>query len=134
MTACICYGSMVGANGSFFRQGSLIRNGTPLPVQWANMLLHVDDDSMRCPSAEVHYHLEDGTTTTVRIETIGGMLGVTRQRVGWESVGDVSVDGTPGGWGFLEANTNPRNGQDPPAFVLADTLTNGVVRPERETP
>ena len=29
----------------------------------------------------------------MRIETIGGMIGVTAQRYGWESVGDVSVDG-----------------------------------------
>ena len=65
----------------------------------------------------------------VRIETIGGMIGATSQRYGWESVGDVRVDGEPGGWGFLETNLNARNGQSPPAFVLADALTNGVTRP-----
>ena len=84
------------------------------------MLVHVDDDSVRCPSAEVRYTLEDGGTTTVRIDTIGGMIGVTAQRYGWESVGDVSVDGVPGGWGFLETNLNARNGAGPPAFVLAE--------------
>ena len=98
------------------------------------MLLHLDDDSMRCPSAEVRYHLADGTTTTVRIETIGGMLGVTRQRFGWESVGDVSLDGEPGGWGFLEANTNPRQGDHPPVFVLGDALANGITRPLEDAP
>jgi hypothetical protein len=123
------YGSMVGANGSFFRQGSLVRDGQPAEVASADMLVHVDDDSLRCPSAEVSYHLTDGTTTTVRIDTIGGMIGSTRQRFGWESVGDASLDGEPGGWGFLETNINPRNGQQPPAFVLADALTNGVIRP-----
>ena len=92
------------------------------------MLVHIDDDSLRCPSAEVRYDLADGSTTTVRIDTIGGMIGATRERFGWESVGDVSVDGEPGGWGFLEVNNNPRNGEQPPAFVLADALTNGVVR------
>ena len=93
------------------------------------MLLHVDDDSVRCPSAEVSFHLESGGTTTVRIDTMGGMVGATAQRCGWESVGDVSVDGTPGGWGFLETNINPRNGEQPPVYVLADSLTNGVIRP-----
>ena len=95
------------------------------------MLVHMDDDSLRCPSAEVRYDLADGSTTSVRIDTIGGMIGTTRERFGWESVGDVSVDGVPGGWGFLEVNNNPRNGEQPPAFVLADALTNGVVRAER---
>ena len=58
------------------------------------------------------------------------MIGVTAQRYGWESVGDVSVDGEPGGWGFLETTLNARNGQGPPAFVLADALTNGVAPPD----
>ena len=120
------YGSMVGANGSFFRRGSLARDGAPVEVAAAEMLVTVDDDGVRCPSAEVRYHLASGETTSVRIDTIGGMLGVTRERYGWESVGDVSVDGEPGGWGFLEVNNNPRNGQHPPTFVLADALTNGI--------
>jgi predicted secreted hydrolase len=122
------YGSMVGLNGSFFRHGSLVRDGKPVPVASAEMLVNVDDDSLRCPSAEVRYRLDAGDTTVVRIQTIGGMLGVTRQRYGWESVGDVCVDGEPGGWGFLEVNNNPRNGQHPPAFALGDTLTNGIIR------
>jgi hypothetical protein len=122
------YASMVGANGSFFRQGWLDRDGEPVEVTSAAMLVSVDDDSLRCPRAEVRYHLASGGTTTISIETIGGMLGVTRQRHGWESVGDVSVDGEPGGWGFLEVNLNPRNGDRPPGFALADALTNGVSR------
>ncbi len=123
------YASLVGSNGSFFRHGSLTREGGSVPVAGAEMLLHVDDDSMRCPSAEVTYRLEGGGTTTVRIDTIGGMIGATAQRYGWESVGDVTVDGEPGGWGFLETTLNARNGQNPPVYVLADALTNGVVRP-----
>ncbi len=122
------YGSMVGANGSFFRQGSLTDRGEKLDVASASMLLHVDDDSLRCPSAEVRYCLADGATVDVRVQTIGGMLGVTRRRHGWESVGDVWVDGKPGGWGFLEANINPRNGEAPPAFALGDALVDGVTR------
>jgi len=124
------YGSMVGVNGSFFRAGGLTRDGVALDVASAAMLVHLDDDSVRCPSAEVRYDLADGSTTTVRIDTVGGMIGATRERYGWESVGDVTVDGEPGGWGFLEVNNNPRNGREPPAFVLADALTNGVVRLE----
>lgn len=123
------YASLVGANGSFFRHGSLTRGGEPVPVAGAEMLLHVDDDSVRCPSAEVTYRLEHGGTTCVRIDTIGGMIGATAQRYGWESVGDVAVNGEPGGWGFLETTLNARNGQNPPVYVLADALTNGVVRP-----
>jgi len=124
------YGSMVGTNGSFFRQGSLTENGKKLEVASASMLLHVDDDSLRCPSAEVEYQLVTGGTVHVRIRTIGGMLGVTRRRYGWESVGDVLVDGEPGGWGFLEANINPRDGDAPPAFALGDALVNGVIHVE----
>jgi hypothetical protein len=124
------YGSMVGANGSFFRHGSLTSEGKALPVASSNMLVHLDDDSVRCPSAEVEYHLVSGETMRIRIETIGGMIGATGQRFGWESVGDVWVDGEPGGWGFLEVNNNPRNGAHPPSFVLSDALTNGVTRRE----
>ncbi|MGB8405879.1 MAG: hypothetical protein WCE30_17595 [Mycobacterium sp.] len=122
------YGSMVGVNGAFFRRGSLVRDGEPLEVVRAEMLVTIDDDSLRCPAAEVRYHLADETTTTVRIDIIGGMLGVTGQRCGWESVGDVSVDGKPGGWGFLEVNNNPRNGQHVPGFALGDALVNGLHR------
>jgi hypothetical protein len=122
------YGSMVSANGSFFRRGSLERKGEPLEVAETEMLVHVDDDSLRCPSAEVRYQLADGETMRITIETIGGVIGATRERYGWESVGDVCVNGEPGGWGFLEANLNPRNGRHPPVFALADALTNGVTR------
>jgi hypothetical protein len=122
------YGSMVGTNGSFFRHGALVRDGETLELAGSDMLVKVDDDSLRCPSAEVRYHLAGGGTVLVAIETIGGMLGVTGHRHGWESVGEVSVDGEPGGWGFLEVNINPRNGTQPPAFALADALTNGVIR------
>ena len=123
------FASMVGSNGSFFRIGALTRGGEKLPVADASMLVHVDDDSMSCPSAEVRYELEDGATTVVRIDTIGGMIGVTAQRHGWESVGDVTVDGVPGGWGFLETTLNARNGSAPPGFVLGEAMTNGIVRP-----
>ncbi len=123
------FASMVGANGSFFRVGALSRSGEKVPVADAAMLVHVDDDSLSCPSAEVRYQLEDGGTTAIRIDTIGGMIGVTAQRYGWESVGDVTVDGEPGGWGFLETTLNARNGSSPPGFVLHEAMTNGVVRP-----
>jgi hypothetical protein len=123
------FASMVGSNGSFFRVGALTRGDDKIPVADAAMLVHVDDDSVSCPSAEVRYLLEDGATTVVRIATIGGMVGVTAQRYGWESVGDVTVDGVPGGWGFLETTLNARNGQAPPGFVLGEAMTNGVVRP-----
>jgi hypothetical protein len=125
------FASMVGANGNFFRIGSLTRNGESVPTARAEMLVHVDDDSLRCPAAEVRYHHENGDTTTVRIDTIGGMIGATAQRYGWESVGDVIVDEVPGGWGFLETNLNPRNGHQPPAYALADALTNGIVQPDQ---
>ena len=47
-------------------------------VASAEMRVHVDDDSVRCPAAEVRYLLEDGGAITVHIETIGGMIGATR--------------------------------------------------------
>ncbi len=123
------FASMVGTNGNFFRIGAISRAGESVPVDHAEMLVHVDDDSIRCPSAEILFTLRDGETKTVRIDTIGGMIGVTSQRYGWESVGDVSVDGEPGGWGFLETNLNPRNGQHPPVYVLGEAMTNGIIRP-----
>src|ERR1700727_2275732 len=123
------FASMVGSNGSFFRIGALTRRGEKVPVADASMLVHVGDDSVSCPSAEVHYELESGETTVIRIDTIGGMIGVTAQRHGWESVGDVMVDGEPGGWGFLETTLNARNGSGPPGFVLGEAMTNGIVRP-----
>jgi hypothetical protein len=120
------YGSMVGANGAFVRRGSLLRDGEPLDVANAEMLVHLDDDSVRCPSAEIRYHLASGVTTHVRIDVTGGMVGATRERYGWESVGDLTVDGRAGGWGFLEVNNNPRNGRDAPVFALGDALVNGL--------
>ena len=123
------FASMVGVNGSFFRIGSLSRGGEPVPVAGAEMLVHVDDDSVRCPSAEVRYRLEAGGDDVCADRDHRRHdrrhLPAVRLGVG----GDVSVDGEPGGWGFLETNLNARNGQDPPAFVLADALTNGLTRP-----
>ncbi|HUC05763.1 MAG TPA: hypothetical protein VL961_10210 [Acidimicrobiales bacterium] len=124
------YGSMVGTNGSFFRHGSLEHGGQALEVASADMVVLVDDDSVRCRGADVRYHLADGAVTVVRMRTIGGMVGSTAQRCGWECVGDVEVDGTDSGWAFLEVNLNARNGADAPMFVLDEAMTNGVRRPE----
>ena len=124
------YASMLGATGNFMRFGSLTRAGAKVDVASAEMLVHVDDDGLRCPSAEVRYHLATGSDLVARIETIGGMIGATRERFGWESVGDVWVEGEARGWGFLEVNNNPRNGREPPVFALAAALSNGVIRPE----
>jgi hypothetical protein len=123
------FASMVGTNGSFFRVGAINRGGATVPVAEAAMLVHVDDDSVRCPSAEIVFELQSGESTTVRIDTVGGMVGATAQRYGWESVGDVSVDGVAGGWGFLETNLNPRHGVDPPVYVVGEAMSNGLVRP-----
>jgi hypothetical protein len=121
------YGSMVGVNGTFFRHGALVRDGVPLEVRETRMLVTMDDDSLRCTAADVFYRTTEGDTT-VRLEVRGGMIGATGRRFGWESVGDATVNGEPGGWAFLEVNNNPRNGSDPPVFALGDALTNGVVR------
>jgi hypothetical protein len=124
------YGSMVGADGSFFRRGSLLRDGKPLEVDGASMLVTMDDDSVRCAGAEVTYALADGGVTRVQLHTIGGMVGATRERFGWEAVGDAEVEGERG-WAFLEVNNNPRAGSAPPIVVLGEGLTNGVVRSGR---
>ena len=121
--------SVLGVDGTFRRGGVLVLDGRTLDVKEARMLVHLDDDGLRCPSAEIVYELGDGSTRQLRIDTIGGHLGVTRERMGWESCGDVSLDGRPIGWGFLEVNNNPRNGRDLPRVVLADGCTNGVVGP-----
>ena len=121
--------SVLGVDGSFRRGGALVLDGLALDVTAASMLVHLDDDGIRCPSAEIVYELADGTTRPLRIDTIGGHLGVTRERMGWESCGDVSLDGRAIGWGFLEVNNNPRNGREQPRVVLGEGCTNGVIGP-----
>ena len=66
------FASMVGSNGSFFRIGALTRGGEKIPVEEASMLVHVDDDSVSCPSAEVRYELEDGRDRLLSASTPSG--------------------------------------------------------------
>ena len=108
---------MVGANGSFFRVG-VARAGAASRCRsrGPSMLVHVDDDSVRCPSAEVllrarrtadDHGPDRDHRRHDRRHGAALRLGVGGRR---------QVDGVPGGWGFLETNLNARNGQDPPGL------------------
>ena len=94
------FASMVGTNGSFFRVGSLERAGERVHVASAEMRVHVDDDSVRCPAAEVRYLLEDGGDDDRAYRDHRGddrchcaalRLGVRRRRDGRRRVGGLGL-------------------------------------------
>jgi hypothetical protein len=117
--------------GTLRRMGKLRVDGVQLDVESARSVYHLDDDWAAVPEAEFVYTLRDGTQHRLRYETFGGYVAQTRH-VAFETVGRVSLDGREVGWALCESVNNPRASPNPPAFVLADRMTNGLSIGARE--
>ena len=121
------FASMVGSNGSFFRIGSLSRGGEKLPVADAEMLVHVDDDSVSLPFGrgplprsrtadhgrpDRHHRRHDRRDgATLR-------LGVGGRRDGRRRAGRLGLP--------RDDPQRRATATAPPGFVLGEAMTNGI--------
>ncbi len=123
--------TFLGTDGQLLRRGYLARDGKRVPIVDAELWVAIEEDGVSARGGALSCTLEGGARHDFGFEVTGGMMGVTRERVGFESIVRLHAEGEPEGWGFLEINNNPRLGAAGPFAVLHDGLVNGLTRREQ---
>ncbi len=120
--------TFLGTDGQLLRRGYVARDGKRIPMCVAELWVGIEEDGVSARGGELSCTIEDGSGYVFDFEVTGGMLGVTRERYGFESIVRVRTEGEPEGWGFLEINNNPRLGEAGPFAVLHEGLVNGLTQ------
>jgi len=120
--------TFLGTDGNLMRRGYVARDGKRVPISEAELWVAIEEDGVSARGGALACTLEDGTRHDFDFAVTGGMMGVTRERSGFESIVRVQTAGESEGWGFLEINNNPRLGVAGPYAVLHDGLANGLTR------
>lgn len=120
--------TFLGTDGTLLRRGYVARDGKRVPIGEAELWVAIEEDGVSARGGALVCTLEDGTRHGFDFEVTGGMMGMTRERCGFESIVRVHTEGESEGWGFLEINNNPRLGTAGPYAVLHDGLVNGLAQ------
>jgi len=118
--------SFLGTDGSLLRRGHVSREGKRMAASDIEIWVEIEEDGISARGGGLRCKTEDDTSHQFDFEVTGGMIGVTRERHGFESIVRVSAAGEREGWGFLEINNNPRLGSSGPFAALRDGLANGL--------
>ncbi len=124
--------TFLGTDGQLLRRGHVVRDGQRVPFREAELWVGIEEDGVSARGGALSCVTETGERHHLDFEVIGGMLGVTRERCGYESIVRVRCAGESEGWGFLEINNNPRLGTAGPFAALHAGLENGITH--RATP
>jgi hypothetical protein len=119
--------AQVWTEGAITKRGQITRNGVRRPFVDFESLVLMEDDGISARSAEFTAIVEGDERLTFRIDLVGGVICKTKQRVGFDGVGECYL-GDRVGFALLELNTNPRRGVELPVFALHCGLNNGVAR------
>jgi hypothetical protein len=114
----------VWSDGTITKKGYLAREGVKRDFVEFESVALIEDDGISTRAAEFNAVLEDGELVSFRVDLIGGVICKTKQRVGFDGVGDCYL-GDRKGFGLLELNTNARLGTELPVFALHCGLDNG---------
>ena len=123
--------TFLGTDGTLLRRGYVARDGKRVPMREAELWVAIEEDGVSARGGALTCTVEGGTRHDFDFEVTGGMMGVTRERFGFESIVRVHTRDESEGWGFLEINNNPRLGAAPPSAVLHDGLVNGLTQREK---
>jgi len=118
--------TFLGTDGKLLRRGYVAHDGKRVPMSDAELWVAIEEDGVSARGGALSCKIEGGDRYDFDFEVMGGMLGVTRERCGFESIVRVERDGESEGWGFLEINNNPRLGARGPFAILHDGLSNGL--------
>ena len=118
--------SFLGPSGQLVRRGYVAIDGRTVPWRDFELVVEMEEDGVSARGGRASGKAEDGSAHHFEFEVVGGMLGVTRERCGYESVARAYKDGWGEGWGYCEINNNPRQGMAGPYLALHQGLDNGV--------
>jgi hypothetical protein len=114
----------VWTDGSVTKKGHIARDGRKdLFVDFESLAL-IEDDGISARGCEFTAVLASDECISIRMDMAGGVICKTKQRVGFDGVGECWL-GDRSGFGLFELNTNARLGTSLPVYALHCGLNNG---------
>jgi hypothetical protein len=115
----------VWADGTVTKRGHIARRGAKETFRDFDSVALIEDDGISARGCEFNAELESGERITFRMDMVGGVICKTKQRVGFDGVGECWL-GDRSGFGLFELNTNARLGTSLPVYALHCGLNNGA--------
>ncbi|MDR3386345.1 MAG: hypothetical protein P4L92_04775 [Rudaea sp.] len=114
----------VWVDGTVTKKGHIARNGRKDDFADFESLALIEDDGISARGCEFNAALATGERISFRMDLVGGVICKTKQRVGFDGVGECWL-GDRSGFGLFELNTNARLGTSLPPYALHCGLNNG---------
>jgi hypothetical protein len=119
------FGSLLDAKGTLSPFGTIVRNGVEQRLQDFTLTVAIDQDGLTARSADVVGTLPSGEPFSARVAVADGVVVQTREYVGIETVGTMTLSSGESGFGYMAVSNNPRAGRAAPPLALNALGENG---------
>lgn len=119
------FGSLLDAKGALSRYGTIVRDGVLQQIDDYTFTVAMDDDGLTARTADVAGRLPSGEPFLGRFELAGGAVVQTREYVGIETVGTVTMSSGETGFGYMAVSNNARAGRAHPPLAIHALGENG---------
>ena len=119
------FGMLLEANGRLSRFGTLVRGGKTSKTDDYTFTVAVDVDGLTAQTADIRGRLPDGEFFRGHYTLAGGCVVETREHVGIETVGELTMDSGDTGFGYMALSLNSRGGRSKPPLALHALYKNG---------
>jgi len=119
------FGSLLDAKGALSRYGTIVRDGKMEVVEDYSFTVSIDDDGLTAQRADVVGTLPDGQPFSGRFDLAEGVVVQTREYVGLEAVGTITMSTGESGFGYMAVSNNARGGRAYPPLAIHAIGENG---------
>lgn len=124
--------SMLSYDGVISRHGAVIRDKVREEISNFELTAAIEEDGLTTRSADVRARLADGTLFEAHFDLADGVIVVTREFVGVESVGSSrSIGSDRKGFGYFAISNNPRAGTELPPIAMFSVIDQGLTERPR---
>jgi hypothetical protein len=120
--------SLVDVQGALSRGGVVARGGRKEVIEDFRFTVALEDDGLTARSADVRGRYPSGELFAAHFDLTGAVVVQTREYLGIESVGEITLATGEKGFGYVAVSTNARSGRGVPPLVLAAVAKNGLTR------
>jgi len=110
--------SLLDEHGALSRGGVIASDGEVKQVKDFHFTVAIDDDGLTAESADVTGTLPDGKPFAARFDLAGAVVVETREYVGIETVGTITLDSGETGFGYMAVSNNARAGRAQPPLSI----------------
>lgn len=118
--------SLLDAKGALSRGGVVARGGKVENVDDFTFTVAIDDDGLTAESADVQGRLPGGAPFAAHFDLAGAVVVQTREYVGIETVGTITLASGEKGFGYMAVSNNARGGLAQPPLAINAILEDGL--------